>query len=394
MHDLLVDGVAGLISFVKEKLGDDGVEEAWEYSLERSLAQAGRDDRQARPQDRRRGAGGDLARALDQRRRPEPGRVRDRRGRGEAHLHDEPVRLRPAAVAKPPLRAGRVGGDRRGARLELRPRGLPALLHPLRVHERDAADPLDRPSGLSRRTRPRTSIAIRAPGTGTRTRPRSRSATSRAMGSSAATDAPRPGRRPRGARRGRRGPRRARAERDRGRRLAPDVRWSRPAASRASSLRREPADGDVVRLARARAGARSPPPTSPACAVAPHGRRRARRRARSAPGAGYADGVRRRDLGRAAGAAPRRARDRARAAARPARLGARPDPLGRRRRGRGAGRRRAPTRRSRRASSGRRRSTRSASRCRRSRPGCAGCGSTRRRRSSRASSTATSGSAT
>ena len=29
MHDLLVDGVAGLISFVKERLGDDGVEEAW-----------------------------------------------------------------------------------------------------------------------------------------------------------------------------------------------------------------------------------------------------------------------------------------------------------------------------------------------------------------------------
>src|SRR3954447_25685524 len=36
MHDLLVDGVAGLISFVKERLGDDGVEEAWTYSLERS----------------------------------------------------------------------------------------------------------------------------------------------------------------------------------------------------------------------------------------------------------------------------------------------------------------------------------------------------------------------
>src|SRR5215207_11667567 len=36
MHDLLVDGVAGLISFVHEKLGDDGVEEAWTYSLERS----------------------------------------------------------------------------------------------------------------------------------------------------------------------------------------------------------------------------------------------------------------------------------------------------------------------------------------------------------------------
>ena len=36
MHDLLVDGVAGLISFVQERLGDDGVEEAWTYSLERS----------------------------------------------------------------------------------------------------------------------------------------------------------------------------------------------------------------------------------------------------------------------------------------------------------------------------------------------------------------------
>ena len=35
MHDMLVDGVAGLISFIKERLGDSGVEEAWEYSLER-----------------------------------------------------------------------------------------------------------------------------------------------------------------------------------------------------------------------------------------------------------------------------------------------------------------------------------------------------------------------
>ena len=31
LHDLMVDGMAGLISFVQEKLGDDGVEEAWEY---------------------------------------------------------------------------------------------------------------------------------------------------------------------------------------------------------------------------------------------------------------------------------------------------------------------------------------------------------------------------
>ena len=36
MHDLLVDGIAGLISFVKHELGDEGVERAWTYSLERS----------------------------------------------------------------------------------------------------------------------------------------------------------------------------------------------------------------------------------------------------------------------------------------------------------------------------------------------------------------------
>ncbi len=36
MHDLLVDGIAGLISFVGDRLGDDGVEEAWTFSLERS----------------------------------------------------------------------------------------------------------------------------------------------------------------------------------------------------------------------------------------------------------------------------------------------------------------------------------------------------------------------
>jgi hypothetical protein len=36
MHDLLVDGTAGLISFVKERLGDEGVKDAWQWSLERS----------------------------------------------------------------------------------------------------------------------------------------------------------------------------------------------------------------------------------------------------------------------------------------------------------------------------------------------------------------------
>jgi hypothetical protein len=35
LHDLMVGGMAGLISFVQARLGDDGVEEAWTYSLER-----------------------------------------------------------------------------------------------------------------------------------------------------------------------------------------------------------------------------------------------------------------------------------------------------------------------------------------------------------------------
>jgi hypothetical protein len=35
LHDLMAGGMAGLVSFVQDRLGDDGVEEAWEYSLER-----------------------------------------------------------------------------------------------------------------------------------------------------------------------------------------------------------------------------------------------------------------------------------------------------------------------------------------------------------------------
>src|SRR3954447_16163993 len=32
LHDLMVEGIAGLISYVQEKFGDDGVAEAWRYS--------------------------------------------------------------------------------------------------------------------------------------------------------------------------------------------------------------------------------------------------------------------------------------------------------------------------------------------------------------------------
>src|SRR5205085_7008626 len=35
LHDIMVEGLAGLISYVQERLGDRGVEEAWRWSLER-----------------------------------------------------------------------------------------------------------------------------------------------------------------------------------------------------------------------------------------------------------------------------------------------------------------------------------------------------------------------
>ena len=33
LHDIMVDGLAGLISFVQERLGDEGVEEAWPHPV-------------------------------------------------------------------------------------------------------------------------------------------------------------------------------------------------------------------------------------------------------------------------------------------------------------------------------------------------------------------------
>jgi hypothetical protein len=35
LHDLMVEGIAGLISYVQAKLGDDGVADAWRYGNER-----------------------------------------------------------------------------------------------------------------------------------------------------------------------------------------------------------------------------------------------------------------------------------------------------------------------------------------------------------------------
>lgn len=40
LHDLMVERIAGLISFVQERLGEDGVADAWTYGLERQAGLA------------------------------------------------------------------------------------------------------------------------------------------------------------------------------------------------------------------------------------------------------------------------------------------------------------------------------------------------------------------
>ena len=198
------------------------------------------------------------------------------------------------------------------------------------------------------------------------------------MGSSAATDAARSGRRS--------APRSPRSARTPARLELSEIEGGASRQTFLVATRRRAALGapsrargrDVVQLARGRAGGDR--------------RRRPRRRrggpdgSPSSPRAGASAPARATLMEFVAGTsvAPRvlrarRARRRARAAPGAARRGARPDPHRRARRGRGARRRRGrPRARGVRALGGGS-STRSASRCRRSRPACAGCASTRRR---------------
>ena len=171
LHDLMVEGIGGLISFVQERLGDDGVADAWTDGQGRGWRRdvekiAARDRKADRACARR-----NLARALVQRHRTAPRGVHDHRGRREVHVRDEPVRLWPAARADGALRgAERPRRDPRGTRLELRARGVPAVLHALLVHERVAADPLDRLPAVSERParglrhRPVHLVLVQGPG--------------------------------------------------------------------------------------------------------------------------------------------------------------------------------------------------------------------------------------
>jgi hypothetical protein len=149
LHDVMAESMLGLVTYVQQKLGDEGVGEAWEESLRRGW---NRDTGKILERDRR-----EIVEALAATWRAHSGSATgqnpgafDHRGRGEVHLHDEPLRERAAALAQRGLqRRGPLRGDRKGPRLVLRPRGLPALLHPLRLHERAAADPLVRAAAVS-----------------------------------------------------------------------------------------------------------------------------------------------------------------------------------------------------------------------------------------------------
>ena len=170
LHDLMAAGVLDLVSFIQQRLGEEGVAEAWTQSMNRGWR---RHHDAIVALDRRelvRPAGGDLAGALVLGRGPQPGRLHDQRGRGEGHLHDEPLRVRSAAGAQRRLRGpARRRPHARGARLVLRPQGLPAVLHPLQLHERVAADPVVGLSAVPVRSARGTTRRTPAPGTGTRT---------------------------------------------------------------------------------------------------------------------------------------------------------------------------------------------------------------------------------
>ena len=149
MHDMLVDGMAGLISFVKEKLGDEGVREAWEWSLERSWK---RRSQKIDAIDRR-----TIAQSLAATwRGHSTGGVGPNPGAFEISEDEEKLTftMNPCGSGQRLVRNGRYGPDGWGVTDAAHDwsygrEGLPALLHPLRVHERAGADQLDRLPGLS-----------------------------------------------------------------------------------------------------------------------------------------------------------------------------------------------------------------------------------------------------
>ena len=171
LHDLMAESMLGLVTYVQHKLGDEGVGEAWEESPEAGL------------EARHRAASSSATAATSSRRWRRPGAPTRPAAKGEnpgafTITEDEEkftFEMNPCGSGQrlwrngAYTRRGPLRRDRSGARLVLRPRGLPALLHPLRLHERAAADPLVRAAAVPLAPAARTSTTIPAPGTGTRT---------------------------------------------------------------------------------------------------------------------------------------------------------------------------------------------------------------------------------
>ena len=121
LHDLMVEGIGGLISFVQDRLGDDGVAEAWTDGQGRGWR---RDVETIVSRDRR-----EIVHALAATWRahscsgtgPHPGAFTITEDDEKFTFEMNPVRLGSAARADGALRGARgAGGHQSGPRLELR----------------------------------------------------------------------------------------------------------------------------------------------------------------------------------------------------------------------------------------------------------------------------------
>ena len=73
LHDLMAESMLGLVTYIQQTLGEEGVAEAWKSSMERGWKRDTGQILDPRPAQGRGRAGGDLAGPLDQRQGPEPG---------------------------------------------------------------------------------------------------------------------------------------------------------------------------------------------------------------------------------------------------------------------------------------------------------------------------------
>ena len=126
LHDMMVDGIAASMSWVKEHCGEEAVGESQRWAMERYWKRSVQAIDERSRKEIVRAARRHVAGALDQRHRTPARRLRDRGGRREADLPDEPVRLGAAALAHGPLPGpGRPRCDGGGARLGLQRKGFP-----------------------------------------------------------------------------------------------------------------------------------------------------------------------------------------------------------------------------------------------------------------------------